>query len=247
MTLYIQNLRTWIRRKLGEPIVCVEMKNEQIEQCIEDAFLWWSSYRGWYMQDTITITQGTVEYDLSAHDPEVLDIIKVWFTLNVLYDLNNAYPGFLDIDGYPYDDLIDGHAAGGFYSGLVQWLQMRDTASRVLSADRDYIFDFTTKKVIFTPDTIESGQAIYLYQTPFKQSYLNLVPPDQQYLIRERALAETKYTLGRIRGKYTGGLPAAQGNVSLDGGDLISEAKSDFERLDQKIIDLMPPPGIVIG
>jgi len=245
--LNIQSLRKFIRTALGEPVVNVEMKDEQIDIAIEEAFEWWNAYRGWYLQYAFSVVEGQVEYDLSAVDPPVVDVTHVWFTIDSRLDLSGVWPGFLDIDGYPYDGFDREQSQGGFYSGLVQWLQMRETGARVLSADLDWFYNDKTKTLIITPAEASSGAAVLLYQTPFNKDFLPQMPPDQAYLIREYALAWGKYILGRIRGKYTGGLPAAQGNVSLDGADLIREAQEDFERLEQKMMDLMPPPSIVIG
>jgi hypothetical protein len=247
MALNIQTLRKWIRTTLGEPVVCVEMTDEQIDVAVEEAMEWWSAYRGWYLQHSFSVVEGQAEYDLSSVDPAVIDVMKVWFTIDPRLDLSGTWPGFLDINGYPYDGFDHEQSQGGFYSGIVQWLQMREIGARVLSADLDWFFNDKTKTLTVTPSNASAGTAILLYSTPFKKSYLSQVPPDQAHLIREYSLAWSKYILGRIRGKYTGGLPAAQGNVSLDGADLIREAQEDFQRLEQKMLDLMPPPGIVIG
>lgn len=243
----IQSLRKFIRMALGEPVVCVEMTDEQIDMAVDEAIEWWSAYRGWYLQHTFSVISGQVEYDLSAVDPPVIDVMKVWFSLDPRVDLSGAYSGFLDVDGYPYDGFNQEQSQGGVYSGIVQWLQMRETGARILSADLDWFFDDKTKILTVTPAEASPGAAVVLYQTPFKKSYFPQVAPDQAHLIREYSLAWSKYILGRIRGKYTGGLPAAQGNVSLDGADLIREAQEDFQRLEQKMLDLMPPPSIVIG
>jgi len=248
--LDIRTVRRWVRSKLGEPIVCVELNDAQIDSSLEDAFLWWASYRGWYLQNSFQIVSGQQAYDLSALLPEVVDITKIWFPLDPNLDVTGAWPGFLDVEGYPYGDDMSGDAQGGFYAGLVQWMQTRKTTAHVLSADRDWFFNEKTKSLIITPGAPMpnySGTAIYLYETPFKKEYLPQVPTADAYLIRERALAEAAYTLGRIRGKYTGGLPAAQGNVQLDGSDLLREAESKFEILDRKIMELMPPPAVIIG
>ena len=247
MLINIQNVRTWIRQSLGSPVVCVETTDEQIDQTIEDAFLWFGAYRGWYRETAISILSGQPDYDLSAVDPEVSDVMKVWFTQDPRLDMTRIWGGFLDVDGVPWDDFGQEQDRGGLYSGIVQLLQTREIASRVLSANRDWEFNIETKVLHVSPADMMSGKAIVLYATPFKKEYLPLVPAEYAFLIREYALARTKYILGRIRGKYSGGLPAAQGNVSLDGGDLIQEAQSDFERLEQKLLDLMPPPGIIIG
>lgn len=243
----IQSLKKFIRTALGEPVVVVEMTDDQVILAINEAIEWWSSYRGWYLQHTFSIVEGQVEYDLSSVTPEVIDVMKVWFTLDPRLDLSGTWPGFLDINGYPYDGFDYEQSQGGFYSGLVQFMQMRTLGAKVLSADLDWFFNEKTKVLTVTPAQASAGSAVIMYQTPFLHSYLPQLAPDQAYLIREYALAWSKYILGRIRGKYTSGLPAAQGNVNLDGSDLIREAQEDFERLEQKMMDLQPPPAPVIG
>ena len=244
--LDVQQLNKYITRKLGGSAVCVELSKTDIDGSVEDAFFWWSAYHGWYKEHALSIVQDQVEYDLSAVDPCVSNVMKVWFTIDPLLDFSRTYPGFLDVDGVPYADLGFSQSQGGFYSGIVQWLQTREIAARVLSADRDWWYNLDTQILHITPPGIESGAAVVLYSTPFKKEFLAKVPAEHAWLIRERALAEAKYTLGRIRGKYTGGLPAAQGNVSLDGADLIREAQEDFERIETKMIEMTEPPGILV-
>ena len=248
--LSAQNVRQWIRRKLGHPVVCVELEDDQLNEAIKDAFVWWSAYRGWYVEGDFTFVPGTPTYDFSTHDPSVTDIMAIYFPLDPTLDVTGAWPGFLDIDGYPYGDEAWTDTEGGFYSGLVQWLQTRKLAAHVLSAERDWIYNTTTQVLTITPGSPLpqwGGKCVFLYETPFRMEDISKVPQPDAFLIRERALAEAIYTLGRIRGKYTGGLPAAQGNVSLDGADLLREAETKMEKLDREILLLMRPPSVVIG
>jgi len=248
------SVRTWIRQALGEPVVCVELEDTQIHQALESAFLWWATYRGWYLESEIQVTAGTPEYDLNTlittpTGNEVVDVVKVFFQLDPNFDISGAWPGFLDVDGYPYGDEIWSNTQGGYYSGLVQWLQTRKIASHVLSADRDWFFNWKTKILTVTPHEPLpefSGKAVVRYETTFKADYLTKLNNADAYLVRERALAETKRILGNIRGKYSS-LPAAQGNVNLDGDTLRQEAQAEMRDLDEKIMSLMPPPQIVIG
>jgi len=249
-TLGIENIRSFIMRKLGHPVVCVELDEEQVDQAITDAFIWWSAYRGWYKEAELQLVIDQSEYDLSAVDPPVVGIIDIYFVADYGWDLEYLWEGFLDVNGYPYDWYLQNEGQGGFYSGIVQWQQMRETGARVLSVDADWIFNSQTKVLTITPrpsDNMVAQKIVYKYETPFDSKYLSMVPPQDAFLIRERALAESKYILGRIRGKYTGGLPAAQGNVSLDGDNLLQEAQADFDRLDRELMALMPPPAIITG
>lgn len=249
-TLGIENIRSFIMRKLGHPIVCVELDEAQIDQAVSDAFIWWSAYRGWYKEAALQLVIDQQEYDLSAVDPPVSGIIDIYWVADYGWDLEYLWGGFLDVQGYPYDWYMAEEGQGGFYSGILQWQQSRKTGARILSVDADWLYNPQTKILTVTPSPNENRvgqQIIYKYETPFDQKYLSMVSPQDAFIIRERALAEAKYILGRIRGKYTGGLPAAQGNVSLDGSELIQEAQADYERLDRELMALMPPPAIIVG
>ena len=245
-----QNVRQWIRRKLGHPTVCVELDDDQLNESIKDAFVWWSAYRGWYRHGELQFVAGQPTYDLSSVRPSVTDVMDIYFPTDPSLDITGAWPGFLDIEGFPYGDEAFADSEGGFYSGLVQWLQTRKLASHVLSSERDWMYDTTNQILTITPGNPLpqwGGKCVYLYETPFLMEDLDKVPQPDAFLIRERALAEAVYTLGRIRGKYPGGLPAAQGNVQLDGSDLLREAETKMEKLDREILLLMRPPSVVIG
>lgn len=249
-TLGIENIRSFIMHKLGHPVVCVELNEAQLDRAIEDAFIWWSAYRGWYKEAKLQLALGQQEYDLSLVDPPVSGVVAIYFVADYGWDLESLWSGFLDVQGYPYDWYLAEEGRGGFYSGIVQWQQSREMGARVLSVDEDWFYDSQNKILTITPAPDEnraSQQIVYKYETPFDSRYLSMVPPQDAFLIRERALAEAKYILGRIRGKYTSGLPAAQGNVSLDGSELIQEAQADYERLDRELLALMPPPAIIVG
>ena len=62
-----------------------------------------------------------------------------------------------------------------------------------------------------------------------------------RWLIQEWAIAEAKIMLGRIRGKYSSGLPSAGGDRTLDGEALIAEAREDKRELEAKVLDFQGP------
>lgn len=57
-------------------------------------------------------------------------------------------------------------------------------------------------------------------------------------LILKYALAGVKMRLGRVRAKYTDGMPAAGGTKQLDGETLLGEAQNEMEALDEKLSNL---------
>lgn len=242
----IAKLRGWMKRRLGDGYVEVELTNEQIDDAIDDALYWWASRMGWYVLGELNIVGGTVSYDLSSVTPEVEDVTDIYFPVDPALDLSKAWGGFFDLRGFPYGQFPFGYTASGYYSTLVQTLQMYETANRIVSADDDFIYNKKTKELIITPEPSESGKAVYQYDTPFKIEYLSQLDQKQQRLIKLYSLAGAKETLGRVRSKYQS-LPAAGGDVSLDGNDLLGEARDEKERLDEEIGNFIEEPMVLIG
>lgn len=247
----LQEFKVWARRKLGQDDSCgvkVELTDNQLAQALEDSIEWFNAFVGLHKESSLTFVSDQTEYDLSAVTPHIEQVVKVWFPRRATeIDFSVLYPGFLDIEGIPYGF---GTLWGMGYpqTTVVQTLQALESNGKFLSADLDWEFysDNTTvpvtRKLRIMPAPKESGTAIYLYRIDPKDIKLEHYDARYLWIIREWALAEAKYTLGRIRGKYSGGLPAAGGDRMLDGDALIAEAREDKDRLEEKVLDFQGPP-----
>ena len=250
----ISAFRQWVKRKLGESScgVTVELSDDQIDLCLDDAKEWFSMYHGLYREDYISLVSGQTEYDMSSVTPRIDDIVGMFFQRSsVELDFSKLYPGFYDVNGIPYGSQF---SLGGMQpmSDLVQNMQTISSMKRLFNSDLHYEFyrDFTDTdnpvvllRVIPAPG---SGVALYAYRVDPSDVPLEAYSPKHLFLIKEYALAECKYTLGRIRGKYKS-LPVPGGERSLDGDDLIQESERDKERLDEKIKQIQGPVGLVVG
>jgi len=246
----IQEFRVWARRKLGQDDDCgvkVELTDRQLSQCMDDAKEWYNAFVGLHKEATLTLIADQTEYDLSAVTPGIDKVVKVWFPSRVAgIDFGVLYPGFLDIQGIPYGG---GMMWGSQYpqTTIVQTLQTLESDARYLSAECDWEFYYDNlaepdiRLLRVMPPPREAGTAVYLYRVDPKDIKLEHYDPRHLWLIREWALAEAKYTLGRIRGKYTSGLPSAGGDRTLDGEALIQESRDDKEKLEEKILDFQGP------
>lgn len=251
----LQSFKQWARRSLGqgECGVRVELDDRQLDQALDDAKEWFNAYIGLYREASLSLVAEQVEYDLSAITPRVDTVTKVWFPSHTFQiDYATLYPGFLDIQGIPYGDAFMS-GVGYPQTTIVQSLQTQESVARVLSADLDWeiVVDKTQTpavcKLRIMPAPTQSGTAIYFYRVDPRDVKLSYYKQRDMFLIREYALAKAKYMLGRIRGKYTGGLPAAGGDRSLDGESLISESREDIMRLEEKIMSYDGPVMPVVG
>ena len=97
------------------------------------------------------------------------------------------------------------------------------------------------------PPPTSSGTVFYFYRVDPRDIKLQHYKQRDLFMIREYALARAKYMLGRIRGKYTSGLPAPGGDRQLDGESLLSEAREDMMKLEERIMGYDGPLMPVVG
>jgi hypothetical protein len=137
---------------------------------------------------------------------------------------------------------------------MVQTLQNLKSLGKILDVELSWDFyrediekGSPVRKLRIMPAPKFSGTAIYLYRIDPKDIKLHMYKPRDLYIIREWALAEVKYMLGRVRGKYPSGLPAAGGERPMDGDVLIQESMADKERLRQQVLDYDGPTLPLVG
>jgi len=77
--------------------------------------------------------------------------------------------------------------------------------------------------------------------------YKDLAPIYGDPWVQKYALAQAKFNLGIIRSKYSG--VSAPNDLSMNGSDLISQAQTEIERLEQELFDksVLDCGGIYIG
>jgi hypothetical protein len=77
--------------------------------------------------------------------------------------------------------------------------------------------------------------------------YKDLAPIYGDPWVQKYALAQAKFNLGLIRGKYTG--MSAPNDLSMNGSDLVSQAQAEIEKLEAELFDVsvLGCGGIYIG
>jgi hypothetical protein len=117
-------------------------------------------------------------------------------------------------------------------------LNYRDQSKRILSVDEDWFWDRERRLLCITPKNSSGTTLGVRYQTN-NVNWASLYPHEYG-LFRQYALAEAMITLGQIRTKY-GSLPSAQGDLSLNGDALKSEADGIKMNLVEKLNKIRPP------
>ena len=117
---------------------------------------------------------------------------------------------------------------------------------RVLGVDRGWEFNRMTRTLYLLPKPSQSELIYYDYKGVIGQEHIPDLPIRDYDLLRRYALAEAKEILGRIRSKYAS-IPAAGGEINLDGSTLLDEAKAEKERLEEEIGETALPMPFITG
>lgn len=225
-----QQLIDEIRTILGDGMVDVELDPKHYEQAIDlavDKFRQRSSNSTEEAYIFLELQQDVQEYTLSSEVIEVREIFR-----RSVAGSNNS----IDLDPFElaYTNLY--FLQGGRIGGLMTWdafAQYQEVVRRLFGGYLNFKYVTEKNKLILMrrPRTIEK----VLLQVYMEKPVETLIT--QRYSrpwIRDYALAQSKMMLGEARSKYSS-LPGAQGNVTLNGETLKSEAQATIEKLERDI------------
>lgn len=249
----------WLKRSLGGGVVVLELCQEHFDDSFCDAIRWYIARKGIKRRAVVQFSPGTQEYLMPDDTDEVLE---VWFPgvqIDIIAAVNPF--AFIDIDQLPVAyQSITGVPGGSFYGTFHQILAHAETARRVVGSEPAWEYFKDTNTVHLAPRNQRGGQAWVRYIST-RLTVDDPVPPATtpindfrfrlRYLHRELilryALAKVKERLGRVRSKYTDGLPSAGGNKNIDGDTLLAEAQNAIEQLDEELSGLNEGVPFLIG
>lgn len=258
------DLADLIKRRLGAPVIKVELTTQQIFDCIDYAKQKWVKWGIGNSQVetyfTLMLNAGQNFYDLPIG---VLDIIEYndqgseW-GINTLFTVDN----FLYSRGV-YDPLI---WTGGYGYNLVSYHIARDflkTVDKYTPSIYNYKYHKYTNQLEVQPappsgNALEVGGVTYdspgfvlirsymmegshyagMESDPSKSTWKRGDSDTNFYTsdwLFDYALAECKIVLGRIRSKFAQFASIGNIGISLDGDQLIQEGTTEKERLDETL------------
>lgn len=231
----------WILRRLGAPLLKVELTADHLADNIEDARRWFAAKKGLKKLLKFPIQATKNEYCLPA---DVNTVIDVTFSSDPLDLSLFAYPYWLPMENnqIPYSVFNVHGSSGGAYSNYVQVLQYIEQAKRIMSQEPDWRQE--DRMLYVFPVPAQSATALVEYTShTVKIQELNERDHD---LVKRFALAKAKEDLGRIRSKFDN-YPTAQGTVAMDGAALLDESRQEIEKLNEEIADSAGPMGFLVG
>jgi hypothetical protein len=238
-----------VKRRLGYPVVKVELDDQQIIDNIDytrDKYIKWAT--GNITQEfyfTLMLSGGVTQYDLNVVDPGIMDVIgystetagsiHTLFTMeNYLYN-SGMYDQMLMRAGGDGYTMISYHIARGFM----------ETVKRYIVDAYTFVYHRYDNMLEISPAPPTGGRLVsndYIYDSPgFILVRAYRIEGDDGDIYKnpwfmDYVTAMCKITLGRIRSKFAN-FQAVGSNISLamDGDSLISEGKEEIADLEERL------------
>jgi len=247
----LEEMRAYILRKLGQPVINVEVATEQIDQEIEDAiqdFRRYNNEDGSYLQyAALTVSAGVSEYCLEGQD------IEAAYDFQLSYGVDGINTLFSPTHMLLYNDWV---ANGGYPGGPGGTTEMDNGGQLILAGYQvamQYLAEIKKKfgkgyrikwhpgrevlEVIPTPKS--SGSAMIALYKREAAEYLYKHP-----LVKKLCVARVKKVWAGNIGKYTGTLPDG---LLIDSGRIMTEAITEEENAMNQIRLESEPPDFFIG
>ena len=226
-------LRIWIKRRLGDGVICVELTDEQLDVAIGNAKDFWRSWVGQPKMILYTTT-GSSTIDEADLGDDVDCVAEVNYPVS---DSLTRLFNWAEVEVNPYTWVYAGY---GGYSALVQLMQYREMGRRIVSADLDWEWDRAQRKLVLMPPP-DAGQQIgivYISTEVDARKMTNY----EQFLFKEYAQVQAMKTLSFIRIKYAD-KPSATGSFGMDGDAIYANADAREKEIEDKIRNLQYPVG----
>jgi hypothetical protein len=236
-------MQTWTLHKLGAPFNKVEISQENLDFCFEEAVRWYSAKKGHKDKKNFQIVPGQVEYTL---DDDVDTVLQITFTsqstdYSYLVDPLNLIGGQIPTSMFGYGNQAGGDT-GGFLSTYAQFTQYLGMARRILNSDSEWLQ--LNSKLIIVPPPKSGGPALMEYKAhSFTVEQINEFDHD---LVKRMLLALVKDFVGRVRSRFDN-FPSAQGTVTIDGPKLLQESIEERDKLNEEIFESNFPIGFLHG
>lgn len=223
-------LIAYVRTRLGDPVIDVELDNIQIQKAIDEALRLWGQHMPTEKIMSIDIVAGQQAYDLSGV-PGLRGITclaeePIDFNSSVEFDIFRDRVWHLPVPNVT-DIAID-----TLYLNTLRY---------VGSTQFDWRYEESTKMLYVSPIPSRSYKAFAIYTT---SPTLEEATSKYNWVV-EMTMALAKETLGYIRRKHGDKVPGRELEIPLDGATLIQEARETIKELMDKLDnvggDWLPP------
>lgn len=228
----LSGLMDYIRERLGEPVIRVEVTDDQIRHCINDCIERFTEYAhdGTQLRfKNIPIVAGTKEYTMSTN---VQSIIQVFNTTDYKFDA--VFPGRLLADQYG----MNVTKTGGLFT-LELARQEIELVNFYLKIKEIFDYNSATKTLYFLapPATTQDYGILYWEIADYSDE---TSPIYDHSWIKRYSIALVREQWGVNLTKYSGS-PLPMG-LTMDAQSILQKAQDDKEKLEDELINQWSEP-----
>lgn len=243
-----QQLKDYALRRLGAPVIEINVDDEQVEDRVDDALQFFAEYHfdgveKEYFQYTITADDITNKYiSTNEVDPSIISITRIFDTstsstniFDVRYQiaLNDFYGLRTGLGNISYYDQTQRHLS------LIQ---------QILDPEKALRFSRVTNKLKIDTDwsdTFEAGDVIVF------EAMVVLNPNEYTEIYNDRLLK--KYVTALIKKQWGENLSKFQniqlpGGLQYNGAELFSQADAEIRQIEEEVqLKYELPPDFMVG
>lgn len=252
----LEEMKQYVLRKLGMPVINVEMSDDQLEDAIGDSIQDFQRYNhdeGTYRDYIVfTTTSGVGEYPLSSttdiNGNAISDIQSIYdFTVSFGVDGINTlfspahvllHQQYVEQGGYPGGPAYgspNGLILTNYQTAMMYLEQINQMFGKYYTAD--YIPGRDIIRISPTPSTAVTG----VLQVFKKQAAIAIY---NNILFKKLAVARAGVRWGRNLNKTGGQLP---GGLTINSQEIISQYKEEEEDILQRLFDESEPPDFFVA
>ena len=242
-----QTLKDYALRRLGAPVIDINVDDQQVEDALDDALQFFAEYHfDGVLETFIThqITQNDIDnryIDMNAIDDRVVSVVKI-FNLAV-HSVN-----MFDVSYQLALNDFFGTFTPGTLTNYTITKQHLELLQDILDPEKNFRFSRVTNKVY---GDFNWGEDLNVGDYIVMQAYTALDPEVYTEIYNDRLLknyftACVKRIWGNNLSKFTGiQLP---GGVQFDGQRILSEAQEEIRQIEEEVQDRYElPPDFMVG
>jgi len=215
-----EDVRKYIKRRLGYPSTVVELENEQLDDAIEDALEEFNNHLCRFEPRVAYGRSGAVQIQLDEESERGVAMVKV------LYPEENRIAANFNIFEIMYRMIFP-------HMPLGEWVMLKsyyELYQRTRGTDPDWYLD-RTNRVLHVDCASGPYDIFYLVVKDVRVE--DFSEGQRQYLSKFRKLcvANAKLTLAEVRGKFTATIPVPGGSLTTNAEKLIADGLLDKQEI----------------
>lgn len=227
-------LIAFIRSQLGEPLINVEVTDNQIGEIIDFSINKFTEYAYGTLEGTVIIElNGSKEYDMPNTMTNLIKLSK-GSTSNITNFSANFGSGY--VPNLWSEQFFTGSLTGDIIPGIIAISTTKAVLDKFFADDIVYNFNHLSKKLQVLENY--SGPAVLHYQYEYLANETNDYVYNHEW-IKAYSIAKTKFLWGTVTGKYDQNLV---GGARINYSDMKSEANEEILKLDEELLNKWSDP-----